>query len=240
MIDAYRTGDPYLAFAKQAGAVPLDATKTTHARIRDLFKTCALGVQYGMGAESLARRLGKPLVEADELLGAHRRVYSRFWAWSDAAVRHALTLNRLHSVFGWQVRVGLGSNINPRSLMNFPMQANGAEILRLACCLAIERGIRVCAPVHDAILIEAPLELLEPAVTQTQRAMSEASATVLDGFELRTEAKLFRWPDHYFDKRGATMWRIVSELIEECNIKSGISPTQRATTPPLSCSTANI
>ena len=38
------------------------------------------------------------------------------------------------------------------------MQANGAEMLRLACCFATERGVRVCAPVHDAILIEAPGE----------------------------------------------------------------------------------
>src|SRR3954464_13305113 len=57
--------------------------------------------------------------------------------------------------FGWPLHVGAA--FNPRSLANFPMQANGAEMLRLACCLATERGIRVCAPVHDALLIEAPL-----------------------------------------------------------------------------------
>ena len=30
MMDAYASGDPYLAFAKQAGAVPADATKQSH------------------------------------------------------------------------------------------------------------------------------------------------------------------------------------------------------------------
>jgi hypothetical protein len=44
------------------------------------------------------------------------------------------------------------------------MQANGAEMLRLACCLATERGIEVCAPVHDAILICAPLDRLDDDV----------------------------------------------------------------------------
>ena len=48
---AYRSGDPYLALAKQAGAVPADATKATHKNERELFKTCVLGVQYGMEAE---------------------------------------------------------------------------------------------------------------------------------------------------------------------------------------------
>ena len=37
------------------------------------------------------------------------------------------------------------------------MQANGAKMLRTACVFGIEADIRIVAPVHDAILIEAPL-----------------------------------------------------------------------------------
>jgi hypothetical protein len=37
-------------------------------------------------------------------------------------------------------------------------------MLRLACCLATEHGIKVCAPVHDALLIEASLNDLELTV----------------------------------------------------------------------------
>jgi len=48
---------PYLAFAKQAGAVPVDGTKQSHPDERKLFKACALAVQYGMGAESLGYRI---------------------------------------------------------------------------------------------------------------------------------------------------------------------------------------
>jgi hypothetical protein len=57
MMAAYRSGDPYLAFAIQAGAAPADATKATHGRVRDQFKACVLGIQYAMGANLLARRL---------------------------------------------------------------------------------------------------------------------------------------------------------------------------------------
>ena len=39
--------------------------------------------------------------------------------------------------------------------------------LRLACCLATECGIRVCAPVHDALLIEAPVAEIEEHVATT-------------------------------------------------------------------------
>jgi hypothetical protein len=42
MVAAYQSGDPYLAFAKQAGAVPADATKQSHSTQRELFKACVL------------------------------------------------------------------------------------------------------------------------------------------------------------------------------------------------------
>jgi DNA polymerase family A len=208
---AYNSGDPYLTFAKQAGAVPTNATKDTHKLERELFKTCALGVQYGMEAESLARRINQPPIVARDLLRAHRETYRAFWRWSDAAVDHAMLRGSLHTVFGWHVHAG--ENVNPRSLRNFPMQANGAEMLRLACCLATERGIEVCAPVHDAVLICAPLECLEADVARMRTCMAEASRVVLAGLELRTDATLIRYPDRYSDPRGAVMWDRVIRLI---------------------------
>jgi DNA polymerase I len=93
------------------------------------------------------------------------------------------------------------------------MQANGAEMLRLACCLATEREIEVCAPVHDAVLICAPVERLEADVARMRTCMAEASRTILDGFELRTDATLIRYPDRYSDPRGAVMWDRVNRLV---------------------------
>jgi DNA polymerase I-like protein with 3'-5' exonuclease and polymerase domains len=188
MQDAYLSGDPYLAFAKQANAVPGDATKETHGPTRELFKQCVLAVQYGMEANSLAARIGQPPVLARDLLRTHRETYRNFWRCSDAAVDHAMLTSSLHTVFGWQVHIG--TDPNPRSLRNFPMQANGAEMLRLACCLATERGIEICAPVHDAVLICAPLDRLESDIAGMRAAMAEASKIVLGGFELHTDGVL--------------------------------------------------
>lgn len=211
MQDAYLSGDPYLAFAKQAGAVPEDATKQTHGPKRELFKQCVLAVQYGIEHESLAARIGQPSVVARDLLRAHRDTYRDFWRWSDRAVDHAMLTSSLHTVFGWHIRID--RNPNPRSLRNFPMQANGAEMLRLACCLATERGIEVCAPVHDAVLICAPLERLENDIAGMCAAMVEASKAVLGGFELRTDATRIHYPKQFHDSRGAAMWERVIELI---------------------------
>jgi DNA polymerase family A len=73
---AYNTGDSYLAFAKQAGAVPADADARdkTIKPIRELYKQCILGVQYGMEAEGLACRIGQPLIVARDLLRAHHEI----------------------------------------------------------------------------------------------------------------------------------------------------------------------
>jgi DNA polymerase family A len=213
MQDAYQSGDPYLAFAKQAGIVPQDATKATHGPKRELCKQCVLAVQYGMEAQSLALRIAQPPIVARDLLRAHHETYRHFWDWSDAAVDQAMLLGVIHTVFGWPVRVGARSN--PRSLRNFPMQANGAEMLRLACCLGTERVIEVCAPVHDAVLICAPLDRLEGDVARMREAMREASRIVLNGFELGTDAQIVRYPDRYMDERGAMMWDRVMKLIAE-------------------------
>jgi DNA polymerase-1 len=211
MQSAYLSGDPYLAFAKQAGAVPADATKATHGPTRELFKQCVLAVQYGMEATSLAHRIARPSVVARDLLRTHRDTYRKFWRWSDAALDHAILTGSLHTAFGWHIHVG--GNPNPRSLRNFPMQANGAEMLRLACCLATERGIEICAPVHDAVLICAPIERLEQDIVGMRAAMAEASKIVLGGFKLRTDATPISHPYRFRDPRGATMWDKVIGLI---------------------------
>jgi hypothetical protein len=116
-------------------------------------------------------------------------------------------------VFGWRVQVP--SEANTRSLANFPMQANGAEMLRPACCLGTKQGIEVCAPVHDAVLICAPLDRLGLDVARMRDAMREASRVVLDGFELGTDAEIIGYPDRYADSRGAAMWERVMKLIHE-------------------------
>lgn len=213
MQSAYRAGDPYIAFAIAAGAAPAGSTAKTQPDVRARFKACALGVQYGMGAGTLARMLNVPLAEAASLLERHKRIYPRFWQWSDDIEAEGLLRGRLRSVFGWKVAVGVGAN--PRFLRNFPMQANGAEMMRLACCLTTETGIRVCATLHDALMIEAQLSDLDAAVADTQRKMAEASSVVLDGFELRSEARVVRHPGCLGDDRGSAIWPIVEKLIAE-------------------------
>jgi hypothetical protein len=209
---AYLSGDFYLTFGKMAGAIPATATKQSHANIRDQFKTVALGVLYGLSAEGLARKLSVPACKGRELLQMHKEAFRTFWKWSDQVEMTAILSGQIRTEFGWTLH--MGQDVNPRSIRNFPMQGNGAEMLRLACCLATERGIMVCAPVHDALLVEGSESDIDQVVKRTQAAMEEASAIVLRGFTLRTEAKVVRWPDRYSDPRGEGTWEKVWKILE--------------------------
>jgi hypothetical protein len=214
MLDAYSSGDIYLAFAIQAGLAPAEATKASHGGVRDMCKAVVLGTLYGMGPETLARRIGVAPSAARALLELHRRTYPQFWAWTEAKVARFSLGGEIHTVFGWRRRSG--PDWRPTQILNFPMQANGAEMLRLACCLATERGLSVCAPIHDAILIEAPLAEIEEHSALLGECMREASQVVLGGaLELRSDAKTIRWPDRYGDPRGVAMWATVMRLLDE-------------------------
>ena len=116
-------------------------------------------------------------------------------------------------MFGWTLRTE--NTLRATTLRNFPMQANGAEMLRLACCLATERGVDVCAPVHDALLVEGDADRMDDAIAATRAAMAEASRVVLGGLEVGTDvethrvARPVRRPD-----RGRVMWERVTEILD--------------------------
>ena len=52
-----------------------------------------------------------------------------------------------------------------------------------------------------------------PFVAETQAAMAEASPVILDGFRLRSDAKIVHWPDRYMDDRGREFWGRVMALL---------------------------
>jgi DNA polymerase-1 len=212
LIQAYEGGDPYLAFGKDAGVAPPSATKASHPEIRDICKTVMLGLNYGLGVERMAHQAGITPALAAELIQRHRMTYSRYWQWSDGVVTRALLTNEMVSVFGWHRKIGPFDR--PTSLMNFPMQANSAEMMRVAAIAATEAGIIVCAPVHDAFLIAAPIDEIEAAVRHMREIMSQAGYHVTGGVHIRTEARIIRYPDRYMDERGADMWNRVVRLID--------------------------
>jgi len=225
LMDSVASGDPYLSFAVRAGLAPEGATKASHGPVRDICKACVLGTNYGMGAKTLAFRTGTSVIEAEALLRMLARTYPLFTAWQDKSVDVALLRGHMTTAYGW--RLNVTNNTRPTALRNFPMQSHGAEMLRIACCLATERGISVCAPVHDALLIEAPIDLIDDAVASTRGVMVEAAAAVLGpDVWIDTDVSIVKYPNRYSDPRGQVMWdRVMSLLRRQSLVTSSTSGT---------------
>lgn len=213
LLAACQTGDVYLGIAKQLGFAPADATDQTHPNVRALFKTVVLGIQYGLGARSLAARVGISLYEAGELLA---RLRARFYVFEDYAqcvADHAGLKLEVGTPLGWFMQCPPG--INPRTVRNFPIQATAAEILHVVCVLAERRGIQVVAPVHDALMAETEASQAEEVSAKLDQCMRDASRIVLRGYEIRTDVQLIPAGGRFFDKRGQEMWTTVARLLEK-------------------------
>ena len=213
--NAYRSGDPYITFAKVVKAVPDYATDKTHPEIRNLYKQTVLQSQYSITAAGLSRKLNIAPTEAQSLLDQHRQVYSTYWRWNDSVSDYIQLQGELQTMYGWRMLYRDGTNL--RTARNFLLQATGSEMLRLACSYAAREHIEVVATIHDALMVEADESDVEDVAMATQQVMQRASETVLQGFALRSEAKKIRHPDYYVDKRGVEMWDWMVQKLTELN-----------------------
>ena len=214
MIAAYESGDPYSDWARKAGYMPADGDKYSHPLIRAVFKRASLGILYGMGAKTLSEYVGISELAARALLRSHRETFPRFWRWSAAVQDAGIAQGELTSVFGWKMQVL--RNARSGTLANFPMQSAGADMLRLACVMAVDRNIPICAPIHDAIAVEAASTEIVDVVRDMAHCMVEASRAVLGGPAIRIDPKILLFPDRYVDGRdGSTeLWATVTRLLQ--------------------------
>jgi len=213
LISDYKTGDPYLTFAKKAGAIPIDGTKETHPEIREIYKRCMLALNYGMSIETFAANVKIPYAEASYIVKWHKRRYQKYWQWSDQFIDNGMLSGLVKTSYNWYFHT---RDAKYRTLQNWPMQAHGADILRLAIILCVEHGIKIIAPIHDAILIEAPINEIEQKVKTTQEIMEFASKCVLD-FKINTDVQIFKYPNNFFDSRGELMWKAIWGILDNLN-----------------------
>jgi DNA polymerase-1 len=218
LLEACESGDVYLGIAKQLGFAPADATPSTHKDVRQMFKTVVLGIQYGLGARSLAVRTGISLSEAYEILARLRARFRKFESYAARVIDRAGLNLEIGTPFGWYMQCPSG--INSRTVRNFPIQSAGAEILHVASILAERRGIEVVAPVHDAIMVEADADRAEDASFALDRVMRDASSVVLRGYELPTDVQPIQAGQRYLEDRGVEMWETVTRLLTKLEART--------------------
>jgi hypothetical protein len=157
MLEAYDSGDVYLAFGKTIGYIPKDGTKKTHKKERDECKAVLLGLSYDMSeyglAYDLSEKFGRKVSpeEALKWINKHKKAYSTFWKWKERLQEHYRLNRSIRLPDGWMM---WGDNDNFRSVGNVPIQGMGSCIMRKAVELAQDHGLEVIYTLHDAIYIE--------------------------------------------------------------------------------------
>ncbi len=177
MIDAYLSGDPYLYWAKLAGAIPENGTKETHKRERDLFKNTCLGINYGMTKVGLAAKLtgdtGRVYTEeeAQGLIDLFEDTFPDYMEWKRQLMDDYSQGYGIALPCGWRMWC---DNDNLRSVCNVPIQGFGASIMRKAVDLAESRGSKIVFTLHDALYIEGKTKNFEKDLANLYISMKEA------------------------------------------------------------------
>jgi hypothetical protein len=215
MLAAYRADDVYIAFGQQAGKLPSNATRESHAKERKTFKTCVLGMQYLISRYGLGRQLNIQWDYADDLIAIYKRTYPRFWLWVQATIDKAVLNGFQETLLGsrTQIRDGVVKRkgkecrlFNFRSAANHPVQGCAADVTRTACCLIAEAGINLLASVHDATLIEGPVYRMEEITTQAKQLMVEANRQVVGPYDVKVSCQTVTYPGRLLDRDTVRKW----------------------------------
>jgi DNA polymerase I len=179
-------------------------------------KSLQLGVNYGMGVPSLARGLDRHPIIASTIIQLHKQTYSRFWEWRESMVQEAMLARQMETVFSWPLY--LTSAPNKRTLYNFPMQGNGAEMLRLAAVRLCDAGIVPNMLVHDAVLLEVDDK---EQIAHAIEIMKSAGRDVCNGLEIGADKdQMLEHGSRYADKREVAedMWSTIIETLQEIGV----------------------
>ena len=221
LIADYLTGDPYRQFAKAALGI-----ESPTKQERQIYKATVLGRIYGLGAASLARNLGIPRSQAQRIIDQMRARYPVLNAWLERIGIKAAHCIPITCTLGWSL-AATGRPGEERTFLNFPMQANGAELMRLVIVRASGLNLIGCA--HDSFLIEDTIDRIEQSAAELQDIMRQASRDLF-GFEIRADCDpvkdIVRYPDRFVDEReredGMQHWNWFMTLIaEEENAQQG-------------------
>jgi hypothetical protein len=149
-------------------------------------------------------------------------------AWLERILVKAAHLVPITCTLGWSLTAS-GQPGEQRTFLNFPMQANGAELMRLVFARAGDLPIIGCA--HDSFILEDRADRIGQTVRDMQNVMRAASRDLFGGFELRADCKpaedITYYPDRFIDKReredGMQHWNWLMRLIEEAEHEDGTS-----------------
>jgi hypothetical protein len=117
---------------------------------------------------------------------------------------------------GWTYFVD--DSVRSMQLLNFPMQANGAAMMRRATIRCWEAGTLdlVCTH-HDALYLNCREEERDQAIETLVRCMDHACHDILgDRVRIPVDINIYDANTGYSDGRGAETLKAIRDLLDEC------------------------
>jgi len=159
----------------------LDETSEKWKSARKASKTYVFGRNYGGGLRGIFERVSMAVpdlgltfsrfVEADR---RYREAHPAYAKWAEDTVARVRSTRTLHNAFG-RVRFFLGrSDEIERTGLNFPIQSTAADILNFALIRllpALPPGAKLCATVHDSVIVECDEGQVKEVVGILRQAM---------------------------------------------------------------------
>jgi len=233
LINAYRSGDIYLYTAHLCKMAPITATKKTHRDVRNIFKILFLANGYGAGPLWVSSKLKVNLSRAKQLQIMFRDLYKTYFKWIESVINGSSVTGCLRSELGWERRIKSMFKLNKlgtktsikRSLLNWPIQTNGAEILRTALIDLTDEHFEVNALVHDALLVSLPYPEHKELLKKVKEIMVRASMKVVGGpIEVDHEIITGNWnQDDEYQKSFDDIMREIKNYKLTCSKKQGTS-----------------
>jgi DNA polymerase-1 len=211
IVAAVATGDPYLATAKNAKAVPQDAVRKDFERERKLYKETYLAIGYGQTAYGLKAKLNITESAATFLLANLKRIYPTYFEWIDGVIDASVARGYFETKFGWRYYIPDKESVNPRRLMNWPLQGHGSEILRRAIIDLDAVGFEISMPVHDAVLIHMDRKGCAEKIRKLKTIMSEAANKVI-GCQIQVDTQIIR-SQFFQEKEHQERWQKLYEKL---------------------------
>jgi len=168
----YQQGDPYTWLA----------TRCEPAIEFKKAKRLFIAFQYGAKpSTALSKKMSLPKNIVTYLHTIHQATFKQYWSWTDLVIENAFAEGYLALSDGWQVKVTKKSSL--LSIINWPIQATGAQLLRKVVCELGQQGLYPIGLNHDAVLLECAYEEAIELANKTKIVMQATSRQLL-GLEL--------------------------------------------------------
>lgn len=181
--------DIHALTASEVFGVPLDGMD---ASTRRKAKAINFGIIYGISAFGLARQLAIPRGEAQDYIDAYFNKFPGIKTYMATTIEFAKKHGYVETLFGRKVHIKSlsektprGKGFGERAAVNAPIQGTAADIIRRAMIrmdsALAQNGlepVQMLLQVHDELVFEAPLDLVDQAIPVIKSVMETASQPV--------------------------------------------------------------